>query len=147
MRPALSRASLWCVVPFFLLLPGWLPLAWPKDLNINDLPVAMATRHRALLEQKRLLTPDQWADYLLYHSPRQRSFMDGRSDYFGETISRDYCDLLNASSRTPQLLEKYGLNAALVAPGSALASYFERLPGWHLADHDARAVLYLKGDR
>jgi len=147
MRPALTRASVWCVVPFLALLPGWLPLAWPKDLNINEFPVAMATRHQTLLEQKRVLTTDQWADYLLYHSRRQRSFMDGRSDYFGETISRDYCDLLNASARTPQLIEKYGLNAALVAPGSGLASYLDRLPGWRLADSDSRAALYLKGDR
>jgi prepilin peptidase CpaA len=33
----------------------------------------------------RVLAPDQWADYLIYHLyPRARVFFDGRSDFYGQ---------------------------------------------------------------
>ena len=36
------------------------------------------------LERGRLLTTDQWGDYIIYcFYPRQKVFMDGRSDFYG----------------------------------------------------------------
>ena len=43
----------------------------------------------------RILTSDQWADYLIFRLyPQQRVFFDGRSDFFGPAIGSDYRKLL-----------------------------------------------------
>jgi hypothetical protein len=48
----------------------------------------------------RVLTSDQWADYLIYRLyPQQRVFFDGRSDFFDPAIGSDYASCSPASVR------------------------------------------------
>ena len=56
----------------------------------------------------RVLTSDQWADYLIYRLyPEQRVFFDGRSDFFGAALGSDYRKLQACERPWRELLERY----------------------------------------
>ena len=63
----------------------------------------------------RILTSDQWADYLIFRLyPRQRVFFDGRSDFFGPAIGSDYRKLLAGEKSWRELLDRYQFDLALL---------------------------------
>ncbi len=63
------------------------PLKWPRDFPSVMFPTAMVHQHAGLIASGRLLTPDQWGDYIIYSFyPRQKVYVDGRSDFYGEKL-------------------------------------------------------------
>lgn len=93
----------------------------------------------------RILTSDQWADYLIFRLyPEQRVFFDGRSDFFGPRIGSDYRKLLAGESPWRQLLDRYQFDRALLPHDWALSTALEREPGWRQVYRDSLAVLYVR---
>jgi hypothetical protein len=93
----------------------------------------------------RILTSDQWADYLIFRLyPRQRVFFDGRSDFFGPEIGSDYRKLLAGESPWRELLDRYQFEMALLPHDWALSTALEREPGWRRVYRDSVAVLYVR---
>ncbi len=50
----------------------------------------MIHEHSAQILNTRLLTTDQWGDYLIYLNPQQKVYVDGRSDFYGQEIGNEY---------------------------------------------------------
>jgi hypothetical protein len=93
----------------------------------------------------RVLTSDQWADYLIFRLyPRGRVFFDGRSDFYGERLGADYRKLLGAEDGWRQLLDRYNFSLALLPHDWALSTVLDREPGWRLVYGDSVAVLYAR---
>jgi hypothetical protein len=96
----------------------------------------------------RVLTSDQWADYLIYRLyPEQRVFFDGRSDFFGPAIGGDYCKLMASENSWRELLERYQFDLALLPHAWALSSALESEPQWRRVYQDSVAVLYARQPR
>ncbi len=92
-----------------------------------------------------MFTTDQWGDYLLWTGyPKQRIFIDGRSDFFGEKIGRDYATILNAAPGWREALRRYGVNMALVPPQTPLVELLPLEAGWRVVHRDRDAVLLAK---
>lgn len=141
-QPAIARGSVWAVLPF--LAAPWAPIAWPTGLAVESFPAALVGRHEAELAHRRVFTSDQWGDCLIYRAyPGQKVFIDGRGDFYGEQIARDYVGLLGAPSNWRQLTAKYRFDAFLLDARSPLVSVLEEAPEWRLADRDKKAVLFL----
>ncbi len=69
----------------------------------------------ACSQSGRLLTTDQWGDYIIYSFyPRQKVFVDGRSDFYGERLGRDYIRLLQGAYDWHSILERYRFRVALL---------------------------------
>ena len=93
----------------------------------------------------RILTSDQWADYLIFRLyPRQRVFFDGRSDFFGPELGADYRKLLSGETPWRELLDHYQFDLALLPNDWALSTALEREPGWKRVYQDSVAVLYAR---
>jgi hypothetical protein len=93
----------------------------------------------------RVLTSDQWADYLIYRLyPRQRVFFDGRSDFFGPAIGSDYRKLLAGERPWRELLDRYKFDLALLPHDWALSTALDREPEWRVVYQDPVAVLYAR---
>jgi len=93
----------------------------------------------------RVLTSDQWADYLIFRLyPQQRVFIDGRSDFFGPAIGADYRELLSAEGSWRRLLDRYEFELALLPGDSALSTLLASEPGWRQVYRDRVAVLYAR---
>jgi len=96
-------------------------------------------------EMPRVLTSDQWADYLIFRLyPRQRVFFDGRSDFFGPQIGSDYRKLLAGEDSSVELLDRYRFEFALLPADWPLRTILERQPGWRRIYQDSMAVLYAR---
>ena len=91
----------------------------------------------------RLFTSDQWGDYILYKLwPRQKVFVDGRSDFYGEKSASEYLSLMGADYKWPEIAQKYGFNLMLLPVKWPLASVLKLDPNWRVVADDGTAILF-----
>lgn len=138
-RPSLWASVLGALV-FWALLPARVSFAESR------FPVAAVSATAGLLAPgsaaPRILTSDQWGDYLIFRLyPRQRVFYDGRSDFYGSELGREYQQLQAAGPRWPEILARYDFEILLLPIEWPLVRVLERDPGWHLVYRDAVAQL------
>ncbi|HYL79007.1 MAG TPA: hypothetical protein VEU96_32755 [Bryobacteraceae bacterium] len=140
-RPIGVWAALF-VVGIFLFTPA---NRWPGDFSKEMFPLALMHRHAGELAAARVFAPDQWADYLIYlNYPRQRVFIDGRSDYYGEEIGKAYLAIIDGRPKWRELFQQYSFDMVLCPPDLALVSLLRASPEWHILDQDKDAVLFVK---
>jgi len=135
------RSSAWPVMVVVVLALLGPQIPWPKDFPEEIFPVAMVHAHAAEILQSRLLTTDQWADYLIYTNPRQKVFVDGRSDFYGPEIGNQYLHLTNLQWDWEQILSKYKFNLVLLPVESALTQLLKQRPDWRVVEDDGKRVL------
>lgn len=128
----------------------WLVLPQPRivDFPASRFPAAALSGNLARLTvPARVLTSDQWADYLIFRLyPRQRVFFDGRSDFYGPALGADYQVLLSAAPQWPEILSRYDFDIALLPFDWPLGSVLERDPHWELVYRDHIARMFVRRD-
>jgi hypothetical protein len=143
-----ERSSVW--VPVLLFLLAALPWEGPRDFPANKFPVAAIDRNAAVFAPSggrlpRILTSDQWGDYLIYRFyPNERVFVDGRSDFYGPAIGRQYLDLMNAAPDWESVVDAYGFDVALVPLEWPLSQLMMRHPSWQTRYLDRQAVVLVR---
>jgi hypothetical protein len=142
------RVTPWMPILGALAMAAVFPAGGLSDFPAPTFPVTAVNRNSAVLTSKagaRILTSDQWGDYLIYRLyPRTRVFFDGRSDFYGETIGEDYRVLMLAERTSRDVMARYGFTAALLPLEWPLGRILERDPAWRTAYRDKQAVLLLK---
>lgn len=137
------RTSVWPVVLIVALVLLDAPLQWPHDFPAQIFPIAMIDKHADLVASGRLLTPDQWGDYIIYRFyPRQKVYVDGRSDFYGQKLGEEYLHLLEAEWDWQAIVERNGFDVALLPVGWPLASLLKRNPGWQVVEDDGKVILF-----
>lgn len=115
---------------------------WPKDLSEKYFPRAVVHEFGGQLSSARVFTTDQWGDYLLWTGyPRQRVFMDGRSDFYGEQVGNDYLTILEARIGWRQVLDRYHIDMVLVPPQTPLVELLLLGGGWRVLHREPASVL------
>jgi hypothetical protein len=138
----LSPISVWPVV-FLAAVAGLTDAStWPTDLSAKHFPREMVHQYRDLLTSTRVFSTDQWGDYLLWANyPKQRVFIDGRSDFFQDALSKEYVAVLNASREWRIILDKYAVKTLLIPPDAPLAEAVWKETAWRLVAKDDSALL------
>lgn len=143
------RLGFW--TPLLAALAVWLAAPSPpmSDFPAARFPVAAVAHTLDRLappdRPPRILTSDQWGDYLIFRLyPRQRVFFDGRSDFYGPMLGADYKELMGAGHRWPELFARYAFEVALLPCDWPLASVLERDPDWELLYRDGVALVFLR---
>jgi hypothetical protein len=139
------RASLWLPLTAAVVMAAAPAAGFPDKV----FPVRAVEGNVSLLAppgaMPRILTSDQWGDYLIYRLyPRQRVFFDGRSDFYGPAIGADYQKLLAGESPWRELLDRYHFDLALLPRDWALSTALDLVPGWRKVYEDPVAVLYAR---
>ncbi len=146
LTPSFARTTFWLPLAFGGLL--FVPASvahWPSDYPEQMFPVALIHRRAELLAHSRLLTTDQWADYLIYLNHReQKVFVDGRSDFYGPEIGNQYLQMLQGQYQWKALLDKHGFDLVLAPLDWPLVSLLKVDPGWRILDDTGKAVLFEK---
>lgn len=141
------RSSVWPAVFVLALIVTGKPIRWPTDFPKELFPVAMIHAHEAEIVQSRLLTTDQWGDYLIYLNPeRQKVFVDGRSDFYGPSVGNEYIHLLNGGRDWEQVLGKYRFNLALLPVEQPLAQLLKQRAEWRVVEDDGKHILFVLRD-
>src|ERR1700730_7437646 len=118
---------------------------WPSDFSKEMFPLTMLHRHADQLARGRVFTVDQWADYLIYENyPRQRVFIDGRSDYYGEEIGKAYLAIQEARPKWRELLAQYSFDTIFCPPDLPLVALLKTSRDWRIVDQDAESILFAK---
>jgi hypothetical protein len=117
------------------------PVPWPTDFPAEILPVKMIHDHESDILNQRVLTTDQWGDYLIYLNPNQKVFVDGRSDFYGPEIGNQYIHLMNGQWDWEQLLTKYNFSSALLPIESSLAQLLKTRGDWRVVEDDGKRIL------
>jgi hypothetical protein len=142
--PSFRRITIWPVAALVTL--AWLPqVAWPADFAVELFPVQLIQRQQAILGSGRLLTTDQWGDYLIFHySPKLKVFIDGRSDFYGSEFGDDYFHLMQGAWDWDALMHKYRFDVALLPLTWPLGSLLKQDPEWQLVSDDSKALLFVR---
>ena len=138
------RSSVWPAAVVIVLALIGRPVKWPQDFPDFVFPTGIVHRHSELILQSRVLTTDQWADYLIYTNPAQKVFIDGRSDFYGPEVGNDYIRLTGGSWEWPQLIEKYRFNLVLLPVESAIVQILKTAPGWRVLEDDGKRILLVR---
>ncbi len=133
----------------------WLPLLGAAALAASPaaefpaarFPVQAVERNLSLLASSssnpRVLSSDQWSDYLIYRLyPARRVFFDGRSDFYGPAVEADYRTVMTAARGWRDVLARYRFDLALLPRDCALNAALEREPGWRKFYEDPVASFY-----
>jgi hypothetical protein len=116
---------------------------WPGDFPESKFPISLIRAESSRLRAARVFTSDEWGDYLIYRGwPRQKVFIDGRSDFYGAGIGGEYRSLIEGRDDWRKLLRKYDIGVVLAPRRGALAALLESDPGWRRIRDTALAVLY-----
>jgi hypothetical protein len=142
LHPGFQRMSVW---PALFLVTIWVVggIHWPREFPAVHFPVAMVHQHRDVLAGGRVLTLDQWADYLIYENyPRQRVFADGRSDFLGPELGNEYLRTAQGGYGWSATLDKYRVDTVLAPVGWPLATILKSSPRWRVLADNGQAVLF-----
>jgi len=91
----------------------------------------------------RVLTSDQWGDFLVYSLyPNYKTFIDGRSDFYDPEVLDDYVHFLGAHYSWEQTLDKYEFEAVLAPLDWPLTAALKSHPGWRLIYDDGLALYF-----
>ncbi len=136
--------SLWPVA-FLAALPFVPNIIWPVDFPALGFPVAMVKEHGELMRRSRVLTIDQWSDYLIYRNyPDQRVFFDGRSDFYGGKLGDEYLALVDGHWDWSHTLDKYRIDVVLLPPVAPLTTVMKMNRSWKVIGDDKQALLFVK---
>ena len=144
------RTSVWPAVAVAALVLIGPPLTsstaikWPQDFPDFVFPVKIVRAHSDLILRSRVLTTDQWADYLIYVNPAQKVFVDGRSDFYGPEVGNDYLRLTAGAWDWRLLMDKYRFNLALLPVDSALSQILKLAPDWRVLEDDGKRILLVR---
>jgi hypothetical protein len=116
---------------------------WNAEFPAVRFPKLAADALKDRFIGKRLLSTDQWGDYLVYRFyPEFQTFIDGRSDFYDPTIRDEYLALMNGKWGWERILAKHDFEAALLPSSWALASTLKLDPGWRLVYDDGEALYF-----
>lgn len=123
---------------------------WPSDFPVELFPLRLMREHRELFVAHRTFTRDQWADYLIYQSyPRQKVFVDGRSDFYGPKLGREYINVMGGGAGWEKSLARHGVDVVLAPQSWSLERLLGQSPEWRRLDRlekpaPAAAALYVR---
>lgn len=119
------------------------PIRWPSDFSSQKFPLTMVANHEAWLTSGRVLTTDQWADYLIYKFyPRIRVFVDGRSDFYGPEVGNQYLSVLQARPDWRRVIERNRFDKAMLPVSWPVVEILKERPEWRVIQDDGNAILF-----
>ncbi|HEX5228286.1 MAG TPA: hypothetical protein VFW44_11275 [Bryobacteraceae bacterium] len=143
LKGAFQGISVWPAVLIVTLAALDAPLQWPHDFPSILFPTSMVHQHADVVASGRLLTPDQWGDYVIYtFYPRQKVYVDGRSDFLGEKLGREYVHLMQGDYDWREIMARNRFDVALLPVDWPLASMLKMDPAWRLVADDGKAILF-----
>lgn len=83
-----------------------------------------------------------WGGYLLYRLwPEKQVFIDGQTDFYGEALSREYTQVMNAAEGWQSILENYHVEWAILPSKDSIVLALKSDTEWESVYSDATAVI------
>jgi len=86
--------------------------------------------------------PNIWGGYLIWETPSNPVYIDGRIDMYGDDFMREYLGIIHGITRWQEPFDKYAVQVAIVSPTSQLRLQLEQSPQWQQLYRDEMAVVF-----
>ena len=83
-----------------------------------------------------------WGGYLMQVLPEHRVFVDGRADFYGETLVKEFDDVTALHTNWMQVLEKHAVSWTLMPADHQLNVVLALTPEWECLYTDTVSVIY-----
>ena len=84
-----------------------------------------------------------WGGYILFRAwPQQQVFIDGQTDFYGESLTREYEKVITLSAGWQEILEQYTVSWVIMPTDSELAKAIDVNPEWERKYQDETAVVF-----
>lgn len=114
----------------------------PSGYPAGRYPASIVARHERALAQTRIFTVDAWGDYLIgLGLPGTKVFFDGRTDLFGPGLTREYMAASRGEKGWAEILNRYGVEKALLPESLPLAVKLRGDQAWRLVESDGGTAL------
>jgi hypothetical protein len=88
-----------------------------------------------------------WGGYLLFRLwPNQRVFIDGQTDFYGETLTRQYEQIITQSDGWQAILDRYQVSWMILPTASPLSQKLYSDRRWSVSYRDSTAVIFSRRD-
>jgi hypothetical protein len=104
-------------------------------------PIAAVAKGRKAGLNGRIFSEFVWGGYLIYAWPEQRIFIDGGTDFFGDSLYEEFSRVRRLSPGWRKILQRWDIGLALLQPKSALAHELVRDSRWRPWYCDSVAVI------
>jgi hypothetical protein len=85
-----------------------------------------------------------WGGYLAHALPEHRVFVDGRTDFYGESLIRQYNDTSLLHTNWLQALQQYHVDWTLLPTDNRVNLALALLPEWHCVYSNDVATIFRK---
>jgi len=86
-----------------------------------------------------------WGGYLLYRlGPRYDVFLDSQSDFYGESLIREYDQIMSAGGDWQGILQKYQVDWMIIPVNSPLANVITNNNNWKIVYNDNTAMIGIR---
>jgi hypothetical protein len=126
-------------IAWALQLPSVVPD--PKQFPVDAIKFVMEHPERF---RGKMFNHYKWGGFLMKELPEHRVFIDGRPDFYGEKLCRDYLDIENLQSDWREQLAQYDISWILVPPTVPLARVLAENESWEGAYRDGVAVIFVR---
>jgi hypothetical protein len=122
------------------------PYKFRAEFDPHDYPAAALPTLR-LDPSARIFTNDEWGDYLIWRLyPQHRVFIDGRSDFYGNTFDNKYLDVMGVRFGWQKTLARYGVNTILLPPDAPLTGALKESSRWKVVYDDGISLVFRSTD-
>jgi hypothetical protein len=135
------RTSVWPTVVVLALSVPFLPIPWPQDFPDQVFPSQMVHQYASRIWGSRVLTTDQWGDYLIYTNPQQKVFVDGRSDFYGPEVGNEYLHLAAGRWDWHETMAKYHFDYVLLPTDLGIVQILKLQPDWQVVEDNGKRIL------
>ena len=120
--------------------------ARPTEMPRGQWPVAAVDHVREHPQQFRgnMFNLFIWGGYLMRALPEHEVFVDGRADFYGEDLIREFDAVTGLHTNWIQVLDKYKVRWTLMPSDHRLNLALALLPGWRCSYSDEVATVYSK---
>src|SRR5262249_10162539 len=90
----------------------------------------------------KVLNDGLWGSYFLLSMPEHKVFVDGRLDFFGESLFKDMDDLEHLGPGWQETLSRYEIDWTFLPTKHPINVALALVPHWKLAYSDELATIY-----
>ena len=86
--------------------------------------------------------PNIWGGYLIWETPSNPVYIDGRIDMYGDQFVKDYVAIVGGTSPWQEPFDRYGVQVAIVNTHSVLRLQLAQSPQWQQVYQDEMAIVF-----
>jgi hypothetical protein len=116
----------------------------PAQVAIDAPVKAVEYMQQNRIVGKTLTDPNIWGGYLIWKMPSNPVYIDGRIDMYGDEFVKEYLYITLGYIDWREPLDRYGVQIAIVAPKSVLATGMRNAPNWQQVYQDELAVVFTR---